>query len=126
MYSGYRIEINGVKISNSFISQGSYSLKKTRRVLSEYYDANGVKHEELSNRETAEISFSIRERSMKEQEQLSAIFAQYENVTVTYWDDASTTYKTGIFKMERPRFSHRNTRHGSINYAKTTINLKEY
>ena len=126
MYNGYRIEINGMKISNDFISQGSFSLKKDRRVLSEYYDANGERHEELSARETVEISFSIRERTMKEQEQLNPLFVQYEEVPVTYWDDTSAAYKTGIFKLERPKFSHRNTRYGSIAYAKTAMNLKEY
>ncbi len=126
MYSGYRIKINGTIVSNDFISQGSYTSQRERRVLEGYYDANGVRHEELSARETIKISFVIRERSMKEQEYLHTIFQQNENVQVEYWDDTGAEYKTGIFKMERPLFAHRNTRYGSISYAKTTIVLNEY
>lgn len=126
MYSGYRIKINGVTISNDFVSQGSYSAQKVRRVLYEYYDANDVRHEELSNRETMVISFDIRERTAKEQAQLSNIWNQYENLLVEYWDDVTAEYKTGYFKMDRPAFKHRNTRGGKISYAKTNVSLREY
>ena len=126
MYSGYRIKINGIIVSNDFISQGSYSSKRVRRVLEEYYDANGVLHEELSARETMEISFAIRERNMHEQAYLNPLFQKHENISVEYWDDISAEYKTSTFKMENPVFAHRNTRNGAISYAKTSIVLKEY
>ena len=126
MYSGYRIKINGITISNDFVSQGSYSAQKVRRVLYEYYDANNVRHEELSNRETMVISFDIRERTAKEQEQLGTIWSQYDNILVEYWDDVTAEYKTGYFKMDSPVFKHRNTRGGKISYAKTNVSLREY
>lgn len=126
MYNGYRVKINGNTISNDFISQGSYSAHRKQRVLYEFYDAYGVKHEVLSRHKPMEISFSIRERNMKEQQYLSGILAQCENIEVMYWDDVSCEYKTGRFKMESPVFKHRNTRDGSINYNKTKITLIEY
>jgi len=126
MYNGYRVKINGMTVSNDFISQGSYSSQKNRRVLYEYYDANGKKHEELSNRETVVISFQIRERNQQEQAQLKDIWKSYENIPVEYWDDIDAEYKMGYFKMKRPVFAHRNTRGGRISYNKTTIQLEEY
>lgn len=126
MYSGYRIKINGIVVSNDFISQGSYSSQKEKRVLYEYYDANDVRHEELSNRERMIISFDIRERSAKEQQQLSGLWAQFEDVQVEYWDDLIGEYKSGIFKMDRPEIKHRHTRGSSIHYARTNISLREY
>lgn len=126
MYNGYRIKINGNVVDNNIISRGSYSQEKTERVLEEYYDANGVLHEEVSPHKRTEITFSLRERTMKEQEALSALFISRKNVPVEYWDDVSMTYKTGLFKMEEPVFSHRNTPRGTINYDRTTIRLKEY
>lgn len=126
MYSGYRVKINGVTISDNFVSQGSYSAQKARRVLYEYYDANDVRHEELSSREKMVISFDIRERTAEEQAQLSNIWNQCENLLVEYWDDVGAEYKTGYFKMDSPVFKHRNTRGGKISYAKTNVSLREY
>ncbi len=126
MYNGYRIKINGIIVSDNFISEGSYSAQKVKRVLDEYHDAYGVEHEFISPHKPVEISFSIRERSMAEQAKLSALFNQYENVPVEYWDDVKCEYKSGNFKMEQPTFSHANTRGGSIKYKKTNIKLMEY
>lgn len=126
MYNGYRIKINGRIISENLISKGSYSSQRVERVLDEYVDAFGVSHETLSKHRPMRISFTIRERSIIEQKELNGIFENCENVPVEYWDDVSAEYKSGIFKMESPTFKHRNTRGHTINYAKTTINLKEY
>lgn len=126
MYNGYRVKINEVIVSDNLISQGSYTCLPVRRVLDSYYDGLGVLHEELSKHVTVEISFSLRERSMEEQALLKDVFAKYENIQVEYWDDVSMMYKSGVFKMTRPAFSHRNTRGGKIRYKKTAIVLKEY
>lgn len=126
MYKGYRIKINGNIVSNDIVSQGSYSAQRERRVLEEFYTADGVRHEKLSKRVTMKISFSIRERSMKEQENIENIFQQNEKVEVEYWDDIAREYRNGIFKIERPIFKHRNTRNNTISYDKTSIVLKEY
>lgn len=126
MYNGYRIKINGIIVDNNIISRGSYSLQKKKRVLAEYYDANGDRHEETSPREKAEISFTIRERTTKEQSGLSGIWEVCENILVEYWNDKTATYETGLFKMESPVFKHRNTLGGTINYDRTTISLREY
>lgn len=126
MYNGYRVKINGQIVSDNFISQGSYSSYKKQRVIHEYFDGYGVKHEELSPRETMHISFKIRERNEQEQSQLNAIWKTYDHILVEYWEDTEAVYKSGYFKMTRPTFAHRNTRGGKISYDKTTIILEEY
>ncbi len=126
MYKGYRIKINGIIVNDNFISRGSYSAERAEKVLYEYYDADGERHEELSGHVIIKISFSIRQRNMKEQAQLYGIFKQQNNVPVEYWDDISAEYKEGIFKMKKPVIKHRNTINGSISYDKTAIVLEEY
>lgn len=126
MYKGYRVKINGCMVSDNFISQGTYSSQKEQRVVYEYYDGYGKKHQELSPRVTMNISFKIRERNEQEQKQLSELWKSFENVLVDYWDDTEAVYKTGYFKMHRPVFNHRNTRGGKISYDKTEITLEEY
>lgn len=126
MYNGYRVKINGNVVSDNMIARGSYSAQKKKRMLAEYHDANGDRHEETSIREKTEISFDIRERTMKEQSSLSGIWEVCENLFVEYWNDKNATYEAGLFKMESPVFKHRNTLGGTVNYDRTTINLREY
>ena len=72
-----------------------------------------------------DIQFSLRERSLAEQDSIKDIFAFQEEIAVTYWDDAACSYKSGRFRMEAPEFSHISTV-GGINYAETPIHLIEY
>ena len=124
-YSGYRIIINGITIWNSLISKGTYQAVPQKRIAASWEDANLISHEEVLSNRKMDISFALRERSLEEQESIMGIFALEENVPVTYWDDKTCTYKTGTFKMEAPKFQHRNTI-GGINYNPTTIHLIEY
>ena len=72
-----------------------------------------------------EIQFSLRQRNLTEQNNLTGLFSTQENIPVTYLDDASCTYKNGTFRMEAPEFSHISTV-GGINYEATPIHLIEY
>lgn len=124
-YNGYRLIINGITIYNSLISKGTYQSTPQKRIAAKWEDANLIEHEEVLSNRKMDISFALRERSLDEQDSIKGIFALEENVPVTYWDDKTCTYKTGSFKMEASKFSHRNTI-GGINYNPTTIHLVEY
>lgn len=124
-YNGYRLIINGITIYNSLISKGTYQATPQKRIAAKWEDANLIEHEEVLSNRKMDISFALRERSLDEQDSIKGIFATEENVPVTYWDDKTCAYKTGTFKMEASKFSHRNTI-GGINYNPTTIHLVEY
>lgn len=124
-YNGYRLIINGITIYNSLISKGTYQATPQKRIVAKWEDANLIEHEEVLSNRKMDISFALRERSLDEQDSIKGIFATEENVPVTYWDDRTCAYKTGTFKMEASKFSHRNTI-GGINYNPTTIHLVEY
>lgn len=124
-YYGYRLIINGITIWNSLISKGTYQAVPQKRIAASWEDANLISHEEVLSNQKMDISFALRERTLEEQDSIKGVFATRENISVTYWDDTTCAYKSGEFKMEAPKFSHRNTI-GGINYNPTTIHLVEY
>lgn len=126
MYKGYRIKINGNVIKNQMIVRGSYSFEKAERKLTEYYDQLGVRHEELSPRKTAIISFTIRERTLSENTEIMSILEVEENAEVEYWDDKKGEYRSGYFKIESYKLGHHNAFENDIRYKDTPITLREY
>lgn len=126
MYQGYRIKINGKILDNQLIARGSYSILPKQRVIAEYYDQLGVRHEELSPRETVEISFTIREHDLKEHEKIMKLLEVENHVEVEYWDDKKMVYSLGYFKIEKYKMDHGNAFENDIRYKDTPITLREY
>lgn len=127
-YQGYRLSINEQNIPNSLIAMGSYSCTRERRLKSSWIDANGIEHLNFYPTDKTTIQFNLRERNGNEQESLAWLFANRNNIMVNYWDDMTSTYKSGLFYMENPKFAHRtlNAALGGIMYDITTIRLVEY
>lgn len=125
-YAGYRLIINGIPIYSSMVAPGTYQFTNAKRIVSTWTDANLIEHQELLVDRKAEISFSLRVRTLAEQDAMKGIFALQENIPVTYWDDYDCTYKTGTFFMQAPKITHANTKTGEILYNATAINLVEY
>ena len=124
-YNNYRLIINGTIISNDLVQKGTYKATPTKRIVATWLDANFVEHQDVLPTRKMDIQFSLRQRSLAEQDYLKGIFATQESVSVTYWDDKTCDYKTGSFYMDAPEFSHISTV-GGINYAETPIHLVEY
>ena len=124
-YNNYRLIVNGITISNDKVQKGSYSATPQKRIVGTWIDANQIEHQDILPTRKMDIKFSLRQRNLTDQELFKSIFAVQENIPVTYWDDASCTYKTGTFYMNAPEFAHLNTS-GGINYDGTEIHLIEY
>lgn len=125
-YDNIRISINSTDIPNSLIAKGTYSFIKDKRVAGEWTDGNGITHQDIFTDRKVTITFSIRERSLTEQESIVGIFAAQEDVPVEYWDDYDCTYKTGMFRMNAPTIQHLTVANNDIEYATTQIVLEEY
>ena len=124
-YAQYRVKIGETVIKNSMIGPDSYQITKDERVISVWKDANQVEHREMDPVLKTSISFTIRERSMEDQQTIAPIFATLSNLTVEYWDDILGNYATGTFYMAPPTIQSR--RHGaSLLYMETQVNLTEY
>lgn len=125
MYQGYRIKVNGHIIENTMITKGSYYSTPTRRVVASYYDAAGGFHEELSPAVKMEIGFTIREHDMEEHTALLSAFSTGRNVTAEYWNDATGSYATSVFRVENLKVPHKYALKERILYGAISVKLKE-
>ena len=125
-YLGYRVIINGITVPDNLIAKGSWNMSKPKRIVSNWKDANQIEHEDVLPTRKVDIKFSIKRRTLSEQESIIGILGLQESVPVTYWDDYDCTYKTGTFKMDAVTFNHENTEYGDIRYTATPIHLTEY
>lgn len=126
MYQGYRIKINNIKIENSMIARGTFSLTQNDRIIDSWTDADQIDHEVIANKKKASISFELREHTTSEHGLFKELLAKTENVPVEYYDDNDDTYKIGSFKIKNPTFTHKNATRKEIIYENTPINLEEY
>ena len=125
-YNGHRLKINNTNIPSEWVAPGSFNVTPKKRIVQVWTDANQVEHHDvLQNRKTI-IQFSVRVRTLADQDRLKGIFADSEGITVEYWDDRTCTYKTGNFYMDDITFAHLNSQAGSLLYGATQIKLTEY
>lgn len=124
-YAGYRIKINGITIPNHLIARGTYSAKKSLRVSASYTDATGHDHVDYFKEPKLNISFAIRERNMREQEEIKDLFGLSGDIPVIYWSDCEMQYKESIFHISDIEVKHINAFKDDIQYEATTISLEE-
>lgn len=124
-YNGYRIKIGTTTIKNTMIAPNTWKVSKKKRIVATWKDANQVEHHDVMSTGKTEITFSLRARTASEQATLAPILSTTEGLTVEWYDDLSSTYKTGSFFMEAPTIESK--RHGaSLLYEPTAIKLTEY
>lgn len=124
-YNGYRIKIGTTTIKNTMIAPNTWKVSKKKRIVATWKDANQVEHHDVMSTGKTEITFSLRARTASEQATLAPILSTTEGLTVEWYDDLSSTYKTGSFFMEAPTIESK--RHGaSLFYEPTQIKLTEY
>lgn len=124
-YNGYRVKIGTTTIKNTMIAPNTWKVSKKKRIVATWKDANQVEHHDVMSTGKTEITFSLRARTASEQATLAPILSTTEGLTVEWYDDLSSTYKTGSFFMEAPTIESK--RHGaSLLYEPTAIKLTEY
>lgn len=124
-YNGYRIKIGTTTIKNTMIAPNTWKVSKKKRIVATWKDANQVEHHDVMSTGKTEITFSLRARTASEQATLAPILSTTEGLTVEWYDDLSSTYKTGSFFMDAPTIESK--RHGaSLLYEPTAIKLTEY
>ena len=126
MYQGYRIKINGIKVNNTMIARGTYSISTTGRVIDSWEDADKIKHEVLAKKRKTTISFELREHKSSEHAEFIRMVEKTENVPVEFYDDKTDSYTSGTFKMDTVEFSHKNATKTEITYNTTKVALEEY
>jgi len=124
-YAGYRIIINNITVPNSMIQKGTWVFNPKDRIVATWKDGNQTEHRRILPNAKTEISFSIKVRTEEEQATINSIFAQKENIPVTFYNDFTGDYDTGLFFMDTPQISHKDTIDG-IRYNATPVHLTQY
>lgn len=125
MYSGFRLKIEDMFFPDMWIARGTYSCVENKRVTEIWTDADWVDHEETTGETKAVIEFSIREHNSDIHCEIMTFFQKLSAVMVTYYSDRMDTYKTGIFRIEAPKFSHKTAGTKSVQYGETKIKMIE-
>ena len=121
----YRIKINNVEFQNNNIAKGSFNITREPRIAKSYTDINGISHEINYPTNKTIISFSIREHSSAEHSTLASFFNSGDDATVSYWDDNSSVYREGTFKIEPIKWNHLTIEGDNIQYAAAQVKLEE-
>lgn len=122
----YRLKINSTEIPSDWVAPGSFSVTPKKRVVQTWVDANYVEHHHVAASQKTVITFSLRVRTLADQETFKSILTSNENITVDYWDDKTCTAKQGTFFMDDVTFNHINSQRASLLYNATQITLTEY
>ena len=72
------------------------------------------------------VSFDIKEHSTDEHSTLIAYFSTRKNVSVEYFDDNTSAYVSGTFRIVDFVWANKNALANKIDYDKTSITLEEY
>ena len=121
----YRIKINNNIFQNNNVAKGSFNVTKEPRTAKSYTDINGISHEIYYPTTKTTITFSIREHDSSEHGTLAGFFNSSADATVEYWDDDSSMYKEGTFKIAPITWNHLTIEGDNIQYAATPIKLEE-
>lgn len=125
-YLGYRISIDNSTIPNSWISKGTYSASKSPRIAESFTDIAGITHDVPYSTTKAIIEFSLREHSLSEHADFASLFTSRATRTIEYWDDDTSDYLTGTFKVKDFTWNHLTADGNDIQYGATKITLEEY
>lgn len=122
-----------LKIGSNFTLQKKHytneSIKMGRKIIVDdsYIDANDVTHEYTSEHTPMVISWTTPYMRVSTAREITDACKERDNLSVTYYDWESDTYKTGAFKATLGDFVPKKTDDtGIIMIAPTTIKLEEY
>lgn len=138
MYQGWLIKFGEVILPNSYLLEDGWESTPNQRVeIDAYRDANALLHRETSKNFKTKLKLNIREMTLEERTALVnviglATLPEQENrerrVRLTYWNDETLEYTTGIFYMADTSYTIHRTDDikRTLEYNSHTISLTEY
>lgn len=122
-YQGYRLKVNGYIVENGMIARGTYKCSpRKRKVLKEWYDANGKRNVIYANRTYVEISFNIRQRGGALQQKVSEIFGNRQNIEAVFWNEETLQYESCSCNIEDMEYLT-TVRGNELWYKETTVKI---
>lgn len=108
-FQGWLIKFGDVQLPNSFLLADGWEDTPNQRIeVDAYRDANVLLHRETAENFKTKLKLNIREMSLEERIAFDNVIGlaslpitdkKQRRVCVTYWNDETLTYETGIFYM---------------------------
>lgn len=137
-FQGWLIKFGNVQLPNSFLlADGWESTPNQRMELDAYRDANVLLHRETASNFKTKLKLNIREMTLEERiafnnviglATLSITNKKQRKVYITYWNDETLEYSSGIFYMTDATYAIHivNEENNDIEYNPFSITLVEY
>lgn len=137
-FQGWLIKFGEVALPNSFLlADGWESTPNQRLEIDAYRDANALLHRETSANFKTKMKLNIREMTLEERIAFENVISlaslpiedkRQRRVFVTYWNDETLQYTSGIFYISDTTYViHRvDETNNNLEYNAFTITLTEY
>lgn len=138
MFEGWLIKFGDVVLPNSFLLADGWESTPNQRVeIDAYRDAAVLLHRETAESFKTKIKLNIRELNLNERiafdnviglASLSMEDNRQRRVMVTYWNDETLEYTSGIFYMADTTYTihYADAAGKNLEYNPFTISLTEY
>lgn len=130
-YQGYLLKFGNKIMPNNYILEYS-SVPNQRMEADAERDQNGTLQRSTLSATKTNITFSTHILSLEEKTAFQNIYNSaitnklQRKCTVTYWDDETNTYKTGLFYIPDITYSVMDADSTDITYNPITVELIEY
>lgn len=137
-FEGWLIKFGNVILPNSYLlADGWESTPNQRLELDAYRDSNVLLHRETSKNYKTSLTLNIRDMTLEEMSAFKNVVGlatlpdvdrNERRVTISYWNDETLAYDTGIFYMPDITYTiHYVDEEGcDIEYNPFTVELIEY
>lgn len=137
-FQGWLIKFGDVQLPNSFLLADGWEDTPNQRIeIDAYRDANVLLHRETAENFKTKLKLNIREMSLEERIAFDNVIGlaslpitdkKQRRVRITYWNDETLNYETGIFYMPDTTYViHRvDEDNKDIEYNDFSITLTEY
>ena len=122
----YLIKIGNREFPIAYMARDSWKCTPDAREVKKYVDGNGKEHIHETLHGRTSIEFQIEEHAWKDHLDIVSYFQTLNNVNVTYLNDRTGTYDSGVFRIDAIQWRHKKTFGHDIWYDKTNITMKEY
>lgn len=137
-FQGWLIKFGSVTLPNSFLlADGWESTPNQRLELDAYRDANAFLHRETADSFKTKLTLNIREMTLTERIAFNNVVGlatlsyndrKQRRVSITYWNDETLEYSSGVFYMPDTDYSIHTVDEDNkdMEYNSFTIELIEY
>lgn len=126
MNNTYLVKIGDREFPLAYMVRDSWKCTPGVREVKKYVDGNGQEHIHETLHGRTSIEFQIDEHSLQTHIDVVSYFQTRNHVNVTYLNDGTGTYDSGIFRIDDIQWRHKKTFDQDIWYDKTNITMKEY